>query len=281
MTGRVAEAELHLHAWCRHAAAPAGARLLLGALLARRGATGDAMAVLERTAHHAPDADADTTRLHISVLVQAGLLDTARRLVRLLHDGHGHHPAVAQWIAALDLFGKGAANGVSHAEVEHLAAELIEAPQVIPSLVAAAMIEPRREDIDLLRSAIQRIAADAADDRQVIVICQAMAQLAMLALDRDDARRWAHRGLKLDPYNATLALVLGEVSDDLNVGPAAADVLRRVATAHPTYPDVRASLIRREHSDGRPEAARIKLAQWLEQDPANPHALDMVRELAA
>lgn len=279
--GRIAEAELQLHAWCRGPDASAGAKLLLGSLLARRGATQDALAVLQRTSHHAADAHADLTRLHIALLIQAGLLDSARRLIRLLHDGHGHHPAVSQWLDALELRSIAALAGASHASIEHLAAELIESPQVIPSLVAAMTIDPRPTDLDMLRGAIQRIAADTTDDQQMLTVCQAMAQLATLAHDPDDARRWAHRGLKLDPYNATLALIVARISDDMNVGPAARDVLRRVATMHPSYSDVRVSLIRRERHDGRREAAQIKLAQWLEQDPANPHALGLVQELAA
>ncbi len=281
LEGGIAEAELQLHAWCRRPDAPGAARLLLGSLLARRGAIRDAVAILSPMTHAAGEIDADAARLHVCLLVQTGLLDAARRLLRRLHDEHGHHPAFAQWLAAIELHEATAWHGVSYASIEHLAAELIESPQVIPSLVAAMSLQPRTLDIHMLRGAIHRVAADAADDRQMLVICQAMAQLAMLADDLDDARRWAHRGLKLDPYSATLALTLSSISDDLNVGPAASDVLRRVAAAHPTYPDVRASLIRRERSDGRIESAQLKLAQWLEQDPANPYALDLVRELAA
>lgn len=280
-TGRLAEAELHLHAWCRRPDAPVTARLLLASLLARRGAARDALALLERVSHHGPDADAELTRLHIALLIRTGLLDSARRLVRLLHDSQGHSPVIARWLTAIDSVTDSKLTQVSLASVEHLAAELIDQLDVIPSLVAAAVIDPQPADLALLRAAIQRVAADKHDQRSTLMLCTAMAQLAEAAGDSDDARRWAHRGLTIDGYNATLALVLSRIADDLTLGPSAADVLRRVAVAHPQYPDVRASLIRRERQDGRPDTAQIKLAQWLEQDPTNPHALGLVRELAA
>lgn len=278
--GRLAEAELALHDWCRSTAAPDAARALLAALLLRRGADADAQALLDRWTAANVAADPDLARLLLARLLLAGDDVVADRVAVALHDRHGHDPTIAAWLRVVAEQCRGWTR-TSDSAVHRLVADLQGRLDLIPSLVAAQRIEPRPAEIDLLRRAIGRVAVTAVDESDLLTICTAMAQLALLAFDADDVRRWAHRGLKIDPYNASLALALAEVRDDPAVGPAAADVLRRVASAHPDYPDVRARLIRREQADGRVDAARLRLAQWLEQDPANPMALDLVRELAA
>jgi hypothetical protein len=103
----------------------------------------------------------------------------------------------------------------------------------------------------------------------------------MLSSDEDDARRWAHRGLKLNPYHAPLALVLSQIEDDAALGPPAVQVLAGVAAANPGWPDVRAALIRRELADGLAQRARHRLEQWLRDEPASTMARQLQKEIAA
>jgi lipopolysaccharide biosynthesis regulator YciM len=133
----------------------------------------------------------------------------------------------------------------------------------------------------MLRDSLARIARDVFDDEQTMMLCTAQAQLAMLAGDADDARRWAHRGLRMNPYAATLSLVLADLSDDEALGPPAADVLRRVNEKHPTYPDVRRALIKREMRDGQVATACMRLKEWLDAEPQSPVAEQLAREIAA
>jgi hypothetical protein len=118
-------------------------------------------------------------------------------------------------------------------------------------------------------------------DRRTLMICQAMAQLALLADDADDARRWAHRGLRVDPYSASLALVLARITDDPAVGPPTHAILTAVAEAFPLYPDLQAALIRRDKAEGRDDDARRRLSLWLDRQPDHPLARQVQQELAA
>jgi len=99
--------------------------------------------------------------------------------------------------------------------------------------------------------------------------------------DARDARRWAHRGRRIDAYHVKFALILGELEDDPAVGPPASAALDEALRAHPHYPDVRAALIRREFTDGQTVAARHRLQRWLDDQPEHPLALQLQEELAA
>jgi hypothetical protein len=218
----------------------------------------------------------------IANLVAADLPEAARRLLARLYHAHGDDPGVALWIQMNELPGASEMPSLPDARIERLAGELVAQPQVIPSLVAAQRIAPVAADLAMLRSALGLAARElSADPPQAIAVCQAMAELALLADDKDDARRWAHRGLKINPFSAPLALVLSRVADDPALGPPATSVLREAVSAHPQYADLRAALIQREKTDGRAEAARLHLADWLRQDPEHPVARKLQSELAA
>ena len=162
--------------------------------------------------------------------------------------------------------------------VEQLAAALADSPQLIESLVAAQKIEPDQEAVALLRQAVAMVVED---ESHRAVGCQALAELALLADDPDDARRWAHRGLEVNPRSAALAMILGQLRDDPRDGPPAAVVLDDAHQAHPDYPDLRAALIRREFADGHTDQAHIRLRQWLSDEPEHPIAHRVHGELAA
>lgn len=277
LEGRLAAAEVELHEWQRHADCPTAARTLLSALLARRGMTDDARQIL----HAAGELDAPAAVLQAALLIVADLPDAARRCVSHLDAHHGDDGWVRQWIGYVEAPCGNELPQVSPAVIEQLAADLLAQPLALLSLVAALKVAPDAEQVLLLRRAGARAYHDLHEGRRGLVLCQAMADLALLAQDADDARRWAHRGLKLEPYSAPLALVLAAVEDDPAQGPPAVNVLAEVAHKHPDYPDVLAALIRREGAQGRREAARRRLTAWLSREPRNLTARRLHQELAA
>lgn len=236
--GRLAEAELELHAWCRQDG-PVAARVMLAALLARREAFDAARQVLGSPERQQPqDMDAEQAKLTIAVLISSGLDDHARRLSAWLYHLHGDDPTVAQWIAVMDVPGLTALPAVPDATVERLSDELSAQPDTVPSLVYALKHAPRTRPISLLRAAVARMTRQFEGQPEMPKLTQALAELAHLIGDEEDARRWAHKGLRLDPFNATLALLLGNLEDDEAVGPTAQQTLKRVAMKFPQYPDV-------------------------------------------
>jgi hypothetical protein len=182
----------------------------------------------------------------------------------------------------MNLVGKNQLPDESDAIISQLARELSDQPQLLASLAAAMKIEPDESHIDVLRHAgnlmINRIHLSIELETE---LCRALADLALLAEDEADARRWAHRGLKTNPLAAHLAIVLSQVDDQSLMGPPARDVLAKVNEVKPTYPDVHAALIRREFFDGDTQSARMRLTSWLKQEPTNPTAVKLYKELAA
>lgn len=285
--GQLAAAEMDLHAWRREPDCPPAARFLLAGLLARRRADDDAIELL-RQATHAPadqSSDTDTLRLAIVLLVDAEMPESAgRALLRLFHD-HGDDPSVAAWVRALEFPGTADLPAVPDAQIERLAGELLADPTLIPTLVATQKIRPVTSDLTLLRQGIARMlqaaGENAAATLDLAIIHQALAELALLAHDADDARRWAHRGLRINPFSAALALVVAQLADDETLGPTAQRVLTGAIAANPRYPDLRAALIRRQQREGRTQDARLFLEDWLASQPGHPLALQIKREIAA
>jgi len=278
-SGQLAAAELELHEWQRRDDCPPQARALLIALLARRGADNDALALL----HHE---DADThlplQRLYVALLTVTEFNEAAKRRTMRLHHSFGDQSDVAAWIKYMRPPGASHIDVPPDAAVDHIAADLFETPEVIPSLVAAQKCEPDDDTIRLLRQALARIERDLADgaDRS-LMICRALAELALLAHDNDDARRWTHRGLRVDPTDAALALIISELDDDDRIGPPASVVLQRAVEAHPGYPDLRLAHIRRALRDGRADEARAQVDDWLRSEPLSSWAQHAEREVAA
>lgn len=282
VSGQLAAAELELHQWQRRADCPPAARVMLAGLLARRGELAHARTVL---AHVPSEATASLhpaeAKLTITLLTRLGEHDRARQVTHRLHAAWGDRPAIRRWLGDLEAPGAEALPAEPEARVEHLAGELAADPDVIPSLVQAQTYSPDQGEIDLLRHALNRLAPALDDDRHLVPLCRGQARLSLLAGDPDEARRWAHRGLKRAPADEKLALMLAEVDDEPTVGPPARDVLGRVVEARPQYPDVRRAWIRRHARDGQSDSARQLLADWLSQEPDSPIALALDKELAA
>ncbi|MEM1108036.1 MAG: hypothetical protein AAGH99_05015 [Planctomycetota bacterium] len=249
LNGRLAEAELELHDWCRKDA-PVEARVFLAALLARRDDFEAARQVLgDPQRSHPQNMDADQARLAVAVLIQSGLEDSARRLAAWLYHLHGDDQSVARWIALMDIPAMTALPAVPDATVERLADELAATPDTVASLVYAMKQAPQTRPISLLRAAVARMTRDFVGRPEMPTLTQGLADLAHLLSDEDDARRWAHHTLRLDPYNAAMALLLGQLEDDEAVGPTAAQTLKRVALKFPGYPDVQAAYQKRLELD--------------------------------
>ncbi|MCE9589869.1 MAG: hypothetical protein K8S99_05035 [Planctomycetes bacterium] len=280
-TGRLAAAELELHEWHRHADCPAAACVLLASLMARRGGAEDACRVLHRYDRvHA--SDADVSRLLVCTLVTLELSEAATRLVHQLHQKHGHDMSIERWLEVMQAPGVNELPTHAEAQVRDLAMELQRKPDVLPTLLAAQKIQTTGNDLSLLRQAVERAARGwLADDHRMTEACRTLAELAVLAGDADDARRWAHRGLRINPYNSSLALVLSKITDDIAVGPPAATVLQGAVAANPRYHDLRIALVRRLFTQGAADAARAQLEDWIADDPANPHAHKLAKEIAA
>lgn len=280
LDGRLAAAELELYEWRRDEACPADARLLLAACLGTRGEYEAARFVLRDPHSHVEDPE--SMQLQIAMLLAEDLVETARRAVKILHHTHGHMPQTTAFLKAVNAPDAVKLPAITDSQAEHLAADLAARPQVFASLVAAQKLDPHTDEIALLRHAAPRLLRDAhGDERATAEICLHIAELALLAGDHDDARRHAHRGLRANPYSAALALVLSRIDDDSAVGPRATEVLERAVQANPTYPDLRAALIRRHLREGDAGRARRKLGEWLDQQPGHPLALAVEKELAA
>ncbi len=274
--GRQADAELELYAWHRQGDAPAAASVTLAALLARRQAWQEALDVLEEV-----DADASHRRdlLQLSLL---SLDQTAERpgAVEQIGERTGAEPRVRRRLAMLGYpvsepeSAGTVVGGWSAKLVDQLAAE----PRLIPALVASA--KQSGEHVALLRQVIGGAADRIADPQQFVGACKAMTDLAMIASDDQDARRWAHKGLEINPYHAHLALVLAQLKDSAG-RPAATTVLARVVNRHPKYPDVQAALIRRTAADGDVTEAKTRLERWRQRDPDHHLVARIQRELAA
>jgi hypothetical protein len=162
-----------------------------------------------------------------------------------------------------------------------LAGKLVGRPQVIPALVAAQHLKPQPQSIALLRQALTLMLRDAAPPQLELTIAQALAELALLAGDHADARRWAVQGLKIEPYRVSLVLLLARIADEAWGVMPSDEALTVVAAQHPDYPDVQATLIRRFRAKGQTDDARNHLDWWLAHSPDNPHARRVAQELAA
>jgi tetratricopeptide (TPR) repeat protein len=281
LNGQAAGAELELHSVYRRAGCPSYVKVILAALLARRGRHEDARLVLrhvkpESIDQHTPD----LIKLAICILTSLGLPDEAEVLGKAYHRAFGRE--ATGWLNDMSVPGARHLGGSVKQPVEELARDLAREPKAIQSLVYALKQDRDLPTVELVRKAIRRIAPLFENDtRQMTAICRAMAELCVLAGDHTQARRWAHRGLEEDPFCASLALLINRLRDDGRTTLPPRSVLVCVATHHPDYPDVQAALIRRESAEGRLDDARDRLGAWLEREPYSPHALELRKEIAA
>ncbi len=256
-TGRASAAELELSDWCRGEDATPAARVLLASLRAQRGDLRGARATWATGDLEEQRFSVEEKQAIIALDTLLGRNEEAATMTRLLHHRFGKDSAVGRWLAVSDAPGVAALPAQSAGQAEELAEALQARMEIIPSLVFAQRQRPSTGGIARLRAALLRLAARTerhAD--QALSVCRALAQLAQLVGDEDEARRWAHRGLKIDPYCATLAMILSWVPDDEAAGEPARDVLARVHEKHPGYRDIADALKRREADPADPQTHR-------------------------
>ena len=296
ITGRAAEAELEIYAWQRHSNCPGDAVVLLASRLAQRKQYAQALQLLHNLLEHtAPKVTNDsqddssnssttqTQNINQLIATVKWLEEESQQAASSTSDSQ-----LAQTICETEfhVFENTSDLSTSHsqhsrAEVELLASELLDRPELITSLVAAQKIERDHKTIALLRAAAARVVHDIERTSNFVAVCTAAANLAVYASDVDDARRWAHRGLRKSPFNASLAMILSSIEDDETIGPPASTVLLGAVNRFPRYPDLRAALIRREFAEGRTDIAKRRLAQWLTREPNQALATELEQELAA
>lgn len=279
--GQIAGAELELHSAHRQAGCPPTVRIVLAALLARRGRQDDAKHILKDIRPHtAKQADPQQIRLTISILIQLDRIEEASELGRAYHRAFGHE--AAKWLRDMAVPEAYRLHWSQEQPIDELAHGLAQNPKAIQALVYAQQYRKDLPTISLLRKAIRRIVPlFESDARQMASVCRAMADLAILAGDQRQARRWAHRGLEENPYSAPLALIINRLRDEGDTALPAKSVLTCVAQHYPQYPDIQAALILRENAEGQADAARERLAKWLEREPHSPKALELQQDLAA
>ena len=278
LAGRKAQAHLELSQWARQDDCPTLGRVLLAWLDLEADQPEHAAAALQRNL--ARGLDPMTGQLQVLVDLAQELPEATREAAeRLLHQA-GHDPSTRRFLGSLSLT-ETASKHIPLETVEQLAAELIGEPQLIPTLVRAQQINPQSSQIDLLRRSLARVVSDL--DAPYVAI-EALAELAVVADDADDARRWIQRGLQEQPFSARLAILLDNLPNDESepkAGLRPLDVLRRAAGAEPTYPDLRRRLILRHHQAGYHQAARHQAGNWLDAEPSNDLARMTWREGAA
>lgn len=283
--GNRAKAELELFAWLHEPDCPVEARVMLAASWACHGQTNRAKELLTSLQPEQVDelvaGDLGYAQLLVALNTLLDLPQAARRTLIYMDRAHGYDLQLRRWVEAMEAPGRHDLPRWSASSVEQLACDLLTQLHLLPTLVKAQQLEPNKDHIQLLRLVGVRLMRDVQQPRLQLLLAQSMADLAMLASDVDDARRWAHRGLKLDPYCASLALVLSHISDDLQIGPPASLILAEAVNVHPQYPDLQAALIRREMTHGHVDTARMRLQHWMKTEPAHPLALQLAQELAA
>lgn len=280
VSGALAGAELELHAWARHKDCPGEARVLLASALVCRGQLQDALAVLHPQIDLARYRfDQQLGKMLVAVLVEADMAQSAQRVAGLCFDQLGRQGQMADWLEATDAPGFGQLGVQSEATIEELAQELTASFELIPSLVAVQEIELDLSTAALLRDALYHMTPHTFDQSHSLTLNLALARLSLILEDQDEARRWAYRGLRIDPLNASLALILARVQGDASIGPDSAVILGKVADAFPHYPDIQAAAIRCEQALGHGKRARIRLNDWLVRDPQEKLAQKLAREM--
>jgi tetratricopeptide (TPR) repeat protein len=268
-TGEMDAAMLELTAWSRQEDCPAEARVLLAALQQGRGELEAARRTLQQNMARGPDVM--TCQAMVVLEVRENLPASAHKAAGYLAHAFIDEAFSARFLASLRLTPRQAATHAPPEMVEQLAAQLLHKPGVIATLVAAQKLEPNAGRIELLRRALGRIAESAADG---LAVAEAMAELAELAGDVQEARRWAKRGLRLAPFSASLALLLDRVGSGSPIEQdiQSLDALRKAAKARPSYADVRSALIRRYQAAGYHRLARRAAERWIAEQPEHPLA---------
>lgn len=277
--GRRLQAELQLRKWNRDPQCPSEGRALLAWLELEKENAAAARRVLTPNLRHGPDAL--TCQMLLMMDIAEQLPRATRKAVAYLSHAFCHDPHIARWLDSFHIAPK-----IDHLEaplelIERLAEQLLERPHMIRSLIVAQQHRPSLGRIDLLRRALVRIVDRLAEP---VIAVESLARLAHIAGDIDEARRWTRHGLKLEPYSASLALLLDQLADADqadDVSPRPLQVLRRAVAAKPQYSDLRRALILRYQKAGLSAQASRNAQRWIKQQPDNALAMRTYTEIVA
>lgn len=283
-TGQRALAHLELAEWARQEDCPPGARVLLAWLHLDDGDRAASRSVLRAAMRHRPDAAVCQLLALLDLIEQ--LPHSTRRATEWLTHAFRREGVNEAFASSLDLTGGAAPTAHAPTEVvDQVAVELLQRPRVIRTLCAAQLLKANPARVELLRRALARIVDDLPEPLDALT---GLTGLAALAGDGDEARRWARRALKVDPYNARVAMLAAELDLEATAGgahrgesPDAADLLRAAIRRQPTWPDLRVALIRLYQRTGRTSLAIEQARQWASQHPHQPAAQRILMELAA
>lgn len=218
LVGERIEAHLDLHRWSAKAAAPLDARLLLALIELRLGDVDRSIEALQRNLRHLEDPRT------LEALILVHLLNDrpdqaeawAQRLRCRRHLGDVA-PEADPLLRSLGMPGLPDEAEPTEEDVANLAMELICFEPAIDVLVAAQHSRLHLPTVRLLAPAIERALPDLNDASTGM---HALARLSLLQGQRQEARRWADRGLAQNPMSAPLAIMVRELSQTDPQAPA-------------------------------------------------------------
>jgi tetratricopeptide (TPR) repeat protein len=220
--GRRAEAQADLLRWSEQASAPLDARLLLGLMERQAGDQAEAQRTLRRNLRHLEDPRT------ITALLLQGVLRERPRLVAMWADrlracreascAGGPDPDLV--LASLGMPGRTSEVEPTPEQANALAVELIMNERAIGPLVEAQRLSPHAPTARLLRDAIVEALDDLDDTADA---CEALARLSIVLGERDDAVRWARRGLEANPMSASLALLVADLMAEMQPAATGSD----------------------------------------------------------
>ncbi len=218
LVGERIEVHLDLHRWSAKAAAPLDARLLLGLIELRLGDVDRSIEALQRNLRHLEDPRTLEALILVHLLNdrpdQADAWAQRLRCGRHLGDVA---PEADPLLRSLGMPGLPDEAEPTQEHVANLAMELICFEPAIDVLVAAQHSRFHLPTVRLLAPAIAKALPDLNDASAGM---HALARLSLLRGQRQEAKRWAERGLAQNPMSAPLAIMLRELSESDPQAPA-------------------------------------------------------------
>ncbi|MHC4994138.1 MAG: hypothetical protein ACYTGQ_03705 [Planctomycetota bacterium] len=264
----------------RHEDCPAPARVLLALLELDRHEPGLARAALRRNLAHGAD-DLTCQALVLTELAER-LPEEASQAAGFLAHAFALDGFQARWLRSLGLANRADLPNAPSDLVRQMGATLLARQHVIPTLMLAQKHRPHRGRINQLRGALGLIVEELEDTEQGY---RCLGELALLAGDPEDARRWVWAGLAEHAYSAGLALLSDRVDEalapDREGVRVTIDALRLALEDKPGYSDLRRALILRYRRQGLDAQAMRHARQWVDQAPEHPLAKQTLKEVAA
>lgn len=204
--GRKAEAHAELHRWSKRSAAPLDARLLLALLEWEAGDPEAARQAVLRNLKHMEDPR--SLELLMLLALHQSRCEPAEKWAQRLRTCAATSPETPD----IDLLFRSLNLSLAHHEAEPpavqvngLAMELVMAEPVIPVLVEAQRLQPRRSAARLLCRAIEAALPELSDRAAAF---EALMNLEVLLDNHETARNWAERAHELSPMSVSLTRFL-------------------------------------------------------------------------